>query len=158
MAEFRTSIEITASPDAVLEYLITADGMTAWMGAHATLDPRPGGIFQVDIAGSPIRGHYLEVVRPTRVVVSWGVAGSAELPVGSSRVAFSLVATAVGTRVEVTHSKLPEPLVAGHEDGWTHFLPRLRAAATGEPLGQDPWIPLPMPLTLPLPTPLRRST
>jgi uncharacterized protein YndB with AHSA1/START domain len=80
MAEFASSIEIETEPDEVFEFRVTEDGMTSWMGQRATLDPRSGGDFSVDIAGYGIRGRYLEVVRPRRVVVSWGVAGSAELP------------------------------------------------------------------------------
>ena len=78
MAEYATSIEIGASPEEVFEYLVTPGGMTAWMGQRAVLDPCPDGAFDVDVAGSPIRGRYLEVDRPHRLVVSWGVAGSAE--------------------------------------------------------------------------------
>lgn len=80
MAEYATSIEIEATPAEVFEYLVTDAGMTAWMGLHATLDPRPGGRFAVDIAGHAIRGEYLEVDQARRVVVSWGVAGSPDLP------------------------------------------------------------------------------
>ena len=76
MAEYTTSIVIAAAPDDVFDYLVTEAGMVAWMGQHASLDPRPGGGFAVDIAGHAIRGRYVEVERPHRVVVSWGVAGS----------------------------------------------------------------------------------
>lgn len=72
MAEQVTSIEINAEPAVVFEYLVTPEAMTAWMGQHAVLEPRPGGVFAVDIAGSPVRGTYLEVEAPRRVVVSWG--------------------------------------------------------------------------------------
>ena len=51
MAEFQDSIEIEAPPQAVFEYLTTNEGMTAWMGQYADLDPTPGGRFAVDIAG-----------------------------------------------------------------------------------------------------------
>lgn len=143
MAEYRTSIEIEASPEEVFDYLVTPDGMTAWMGQRADLDPRPGGTFQVDIAGSPIRGRYLEVDRPHRVVVSWGVAGSADFPPGASLVSFTLGVTARGTRVELVHSGIPDVLVTGHADGWAHFLPRLSVVAEGGVAGDDRWTPLP---------------
>jgi len=142
MAEYATSIEIHASPAAVFEYLVTADGMTAWMGQHAVLDPRPGGAFEVDIAGSPIRGEFLEVDRPHRVVVSWGLAGSREFPVGASTVSFTLTATGGGTRVDLLHSGLPEDRGSGHAYGWAHFLPRLRTVAQGGIAVADHWVPL----------------
>ncbi|MHA7984304.1 SRPBCC family protein [Rathayibacter sp. CAU 1779] len=142
MPDFHTSIDIDAEPDTVFDYLVTADGMTAWMGEFATLEPRPGGRFDVDIAGFPIRGEYLEVERPHRVVVSWGIAGSEDLPPGASRVSFELTAVAGGTRVDLTHSGLPDARVAGHRVGWAHFLPRLQGAGAGHPLGPDDWRPV----------------
>lgn len=143
MAEYATSIEIEASPEEVFQYLVTPDGMTAWMGQRANLDPIPDGAFSVDIAGSPIRGRYLEVDRPHRVVVSWGVAGSADFPPGASVVSFTLTPTAHGTRVDLLHSALPDIVVAGHADGWVHFLPRLLIVAEGGVAGDDGWAPVP---------------
>ncbi len=142
MAEHATSIEIDAEPADVFEYLVTPEAMTAWMGQRAVLEPQPDGVFEVDIAGSPIRGRYLEVERPCRVVVSWGVAGSDDLPPGASTVAFTLTSTARGTRVDVVHYGLPDPLLAGHADGWAHFLPRLVIVAQGRDAGHDYWVPL----------------
>jgi uncharacterized protein YndB with AHSA1/START domain len=142
MAEHATSIEIHASPDEVFDYLITPEGITAWMGERAVVDPRPDGVFEVDIAGYAIRGRYLEVDRPRRVVVSWGVAGSDELPAGASQVSFTLFSTPGGTRLDVLHSGLPELLIAGHVYGWEHFLPRLVVVAEGGAVGGDDWAPL----------------
>lgn len=142
MAEYQTSIEIAAPPETVFDYLTTEDGMTAWMGQHAELDPHPTGLFAVDIAGFPIRGQYLHVEHPTRVVVSWGVAGSQDLPAGASTVEFRLTATEYGTRVDLVHSGLPETELAGHANGWEHFLPRLAIAAPGGDAGPDHWRPI----------------
>lgn len=142
MAEYATSIEIDAPPATVFEYLTTDAGMTAWMGQHAELEPHPGGGFAVDIAGYPIRGRYLQVEPPTRVVVSWGVAGSAELPAGASTVEFRLTPIERGTRVDLIHSGLPETELEGHAAGWNHFLPRLRFAAPGGDAGPDHWRPI----------------
>ncbi len=142
MAEYATSIDIDATPAEVFDFLVTEAGMTAWMGQHARLDPRPGGAFAVDIAGHAVRGRYVDVERPRRVVVSWGVAGSADLPPGASRVEVTLTPTARGTRVELVHSGLPDPGLDGHADGWTHFLSRLRAVAAGGDAGRDDWVPI----------------
>lgn len=142
MAEHATWIEIDAEAADVFEYLVTPGAMTAWMGERAVLEPQPDGVFEVDIAGLSIRGRYLEIERPRRVVVSWGVAGSDDLPPGASTVAFTLTSTARGTRVDVVHSGLPDPLLAGHADGWEHFLPRLVIVAQGRDAGNDYWVPL----------------
>lgn len=141
MAEYAASIEIDASPEEVFEFLVTEEGMTAWMGQRAVLDPRPGGGFAIDIAGYAARGHYLEVERPHRVIVSWGFEGHPALPPGASTVTFTLVPTEGGTRVELVHSGLPESEVPGHADGWSHFLARLQIVAAGGDAGEDDWAP-----------------
>ena len=142
MAEYASSIEIDAPPATVFDYLITNEFMTTWMGQHADLEPHPGGRFAVDIAGHAIRGQYLQVERPTRVVVSWGVLGSTDLPAGASTVEFRLTETDGGTRVDLIHSGLPETELLGHADGWEHFLPRLSIAAPGGDAGPDHWQPI----------------
>lgn len=141
MAEFRDSIEIAASPETVFEYLTTNSGMTAWMGQYADLEATAGGRFAVDIAGHPVRGKFLEVSRPYRVVVSWGFASSVDLPPGASRVEFTLTAIGSGTRVDLLHSHLPDAEVRGHADGWAHFFPRLIIAGSGGDAGIDDWQP-----------------
>lgn len=138
---FQDSIDIEAPLEAVFEHLVTEQGLTAWMGQWARLEPRPGGAFEVDIAGHPVRGTFLEVLRPHRVAVSWGFAGSDTLPPGSSTVTFDLSACPGGTRVTVTHAGLPAVDVPGHAAGWRHFMPRLAVAAPGGDAGDDDWVP-----------------
>lgn len=142
MAEYLDSIDIASSPEAVFEYLTTNSGMTAWMGQYADLDPRPGGGFAVDVAGHPVRGEYLHVEHPNRVVISWGFAGSDDLPAGASTVEFRLTEIDGGTRVDLCHSDLPDTEIRGHADGWVNFLPRLAIAGAGGNAGPDAWRPL----------------
>lgn len=142
MSEYRTSIDIAAPPETVFEFLVTDEGMTAWMGHWAALDAREDGAFAVNIAGYAIQGRFLEVDRPRRVTMSWGVAGSDDLPPGASTVSFELTATAGGTRVDLLHAGLPATMIEGHIDGWAHFLPRLRIVCTGDDPGVDNWAPL----------------
>jgi uncharacterized protein YndB with AHSA1/START domain len=142
MAEHRSSVEIAAPPESVFEYLVTARGITSWMGDWARVDPTPGGEFSVNIAGYGARGVFLEVDRPRTVTVSWGFEASDALPPGASVVSFELTKIATGTRLEVVHSGLPECEVAGHAEGWHHFLSRLGHAATGATPSPDTWVPL----------------
>ena len=143
MAEFQDFIDIAAPPETVFDYLTTNEGMTAWMGQYADLNPTPGGQFAVDITGQPVRGEYLVVEPYRRVVVTWGFAASDHLPAGASTVEFLLTPIDGGTRLELRHCDLPETEVRGHAHGWTHFLPRLKVAGAGRDAGPDHWQPLP---------------
>jgi uncharacterized protein YndB with AHSA1/START domain len=109
------------------------------MGDYAELDALPGGAYTVDINGIPIRGRFVEVDPPKRVVFSWGVAGHDTLPPGATTVAIALTADGDGTIVELTHHDLPPDELAKHDTGWRHFLPRLAVAAAGGEPGPDPW-------------------
>ena len=111
-------------------------------GAVRRPRPHAGGRFAVDIAGYPVRGEYLVVEPPRRVVVSWGFPGSQDLPAGASTVEFVLTAVAAGTRVDLHHVDLPQTEVRGHAHGWAHFLPRLGLAGAGKDAGADHWQPL----------------
>ncbi len=86
MPEYVTHIDIGAPPQVVFDHLTTVAVLLAWMGEWAELTPEPGGTFAVNIQGTPVRGRYLEVDPPRRVVVSWGMAGAADFPEGSSQV------------------------------------------------------------------------
>jgi uncharacterized protein YndB with AHSA1/START domain len=143
MAEFRSVIDIGAPPETVFRYLVTDEGMSAWMGQWAALEPVPGGAFAVSIAGYRVRGSFLEVDPPRRVIFSWGFEGSSDLPPGASTVSFELTETDLGTRVELVHTDLPDGEVPGHADGWRHFLPRLVDVAGGATLPPDTWKPAP---------------
>jgi uncharacterized protein YndB with AHSA1/START domain len=139
MPEFSTSIDIDAPPEIVFEHLVTPEGMTAWMCQWADLDARPGGVFSAQINGTPVRGSFVEVDPPRRVVFTWGIPGNDDLPAGSTTVAFTLTGRGEGTRLDLLHSDLPEPSVASHREGWEHYLPRLRRRAAGEDVGPDRW-------------------
>lgn len=67
-------------PTEVYEYFTQAEAMVQWMGQSASLDPRAGGEFAVDVNGVAVRGRYLELEPPNRLVISWGFSGSDVLP------------------------------------------------------------------------------
>ena len=74
-----------------------------------------------------MRGQYLEVLAPERVVVSWGHAGSETIPPNSTQVEFDLAPTdSGGTLVEVEHRNLPAEHLPSHRIGWPTFMDRLR--------------------------------
>jgi uncharacterized protein YndB with AHSA1/START domain len=132
------SVHVEAVPERVFAYFTEPEAIVRWMGDYALLDAVPGGEFTVDINGVPVRGRYLEVHRPHRLVISWGHAGSERLPPGASTLEVVLTATADGTEVTIVHRDLPEPEATGHARGWRHFLDRLAVAGAGGDLGPDP--------------------
>jgi uncharacterized protein YndB with AHSA1/START domain len=123
------TIVIDAPPERVFQYFTRPAFLLRWMGEHAVLDPSPGGEFSVDIRGVPVRGRYLEVDPPTRLLISWGHAGSDRLPPGASVLEVRLQPTGDATTVTVIHSGLPEPEATNHRQGWHYFLSRLATAA-----------------------------
>jgi uncharacterized protein YndB with AHSA1/START domain len=122
---FRGEVHIEAPPEHVYAYFTRAEAMVRWMGDYALLDAREGGEFAVDIHGVPVRGRYLELDPPHRLVISWGHAGSDVLPPGASTVEVTLTAAGSGTDVALVHRDLPPPHDAGHARGWPTFLARL---------------------------------
>ena len=136
---FATEVDLPAPPEEVFRHLTDPAAMIRWMGQHASLEPVQGGAFEVDINGVPVRGRYLEVDPPRRVLVSWGVAGNDEMPPGATEVEFTLTPIPAGTRLRLVHRGLTESQREMHAVGWGHFLTRLAGAAAGNDPGPDPW-------------------
>lgn len=133
------AVHVAAEPEEVFEYFTRPEAIVRWMGDYAVLDPRPDGEFTVDINGVPVRGRYLEVDPPSRLVISWGHAGSELLPPGASTVEVTFTREEGGTTVRVVHRHLPEHEARQHALGWPHFLERLVLAGAGHDPGPDPW-------------------
>jgi len=132
-------VRIDASPETVFQYFTDPARMVRWKGRAATLDPRPGGVYRVEINDEAIaRGEYVELDPPRRVVISWGWEGGGDVPPGSSTVEFDLEPDGDGTVVRLTHRDLPPDSVEVHGHGWSNYLPRLAIAAAGGDPGPDP--------------------
>lgn len=135
-------IRILARPDVIFDYFVDPAKMRKWKGVWAELDPRPGGIYRVNITGREIaRGEYLEIVPFSRIVFTWGWEGEeSPLKPGSSTVEVTLVPDGDATIVRLVHRDLPAVGVEGYAQGWEHFLPRLAQIASGGDPGPDPWV------------------
>jgi uncharacterized protein YndB with AHSA1/START domain len=139
------AVRIAASPATVFEFFTDPEKQVVWMGRRAELDPRPGGIYRVEISDQVIaRGEFVEVDTPSRLVYTFGwegqEAGSGEhgVPPGSSRVEVTLEPDGDGTLVTLRHYDLPEEARPIHGQGWELFLGRLEIAAAGGDPGPAP--------------------
>jgi uncharacterized protein YndB with AHSA1/START domain len=121
-------LHIDAPPEIVFDCFCDPAALVSWMGDRAELEPRPGGVFAVDIDDMAVRGEYKVVERPGRLVFSWGFAGS-DVPPGASSVEVTLTPDKGGTELMLVHRDLPSSEVTRHRTGWERFLPALSEAA-----------------------------
>jgi uncharacterized protein YndB with AHSA1/START domain len=126
-------VEVALPRDEVFEFFTDPRRLVRWIGLSASLSPVPGGRFRFEVQpGQFCEGAYIDVEPPSFVSFTWGWTDPAwNLPPGSSLVSVRLTATSSGTRVRLTHDKLPGDLRAIHDEGWATFLARLSAAAAG---------------------------
>lgn len=119
---------IRATPDEVFDAWTTPSRMAAWMSpigaAEAEVDLRVGGSFRVVMVEARLEhtGEYLEIDPPRRLVFTWVSPFTGGEP---SVVTVELHPHDDGTRVVLTHERLPEDVVDGHRDGWGTMIERL---------------------------------
>jgi uncharacterized protein YndB with AHSA1/START domain len=125
---------IDASPETVFAFFTDPEKLTRWLAAEATLDPRPGGVCWQTHAGRDgvayrMRGEFVEVAFPTRVVLTWGFENeNRDVRPGSSTVEVTLEPRDGGTWLRLVHRDLPQSERGDHDGGWATMLDRLAAA------------------------------
>jgi uncharacterized protein YndB with AHSA1/START domain len=140
MAEVVREIVVDARPETIFEFFTVPEKHVQWEGTHAELDPRPGGVYRVLVAGAHhASGEYVEVSPPEKVVFTfgWEAEGNPIGP-GSTTVEITLHPDGDKTLVRLAHRGLPDESAAEqHGHGWDHYLGRLAVAAAGGDLGPD---------------------
>ena len=139
MADLVREILIDASPETIFEFFTVPEKHVQWEGTKAELDPRPGGVYRVLVAGSfQAAGEYVEVVPNEKVsfTFGWEQDGNPITP-GSSTVEISLHPEGTKTLVRLVHRDIPAEAVSDHTRGWDHYLGRLAVASTGGDAGPD---------------------
>jgi uncharacterized protein YndB with AHSA1/START domain len=132
--------QIAAPPATVFAFLTDPEKIVSWMGAEATTEMHPGGLYLLKGVNGRVtaRGTFREVVPVHRLAYSFGWEGDEEVPPGSSLVEIDLIDRDGGTLLRMTHSGLPNAAkCAGHDKGWAHYLGRLAMAAAGQDPGSD---------------------
>jgi len=134
-------VRIAARPEIVFT---DPEQMLKWQGVEVELDPRPGGIYrvQVNTLGHTTVGRFVEVVPHSRIVFTWGWdLPLYPVPAGSSTVEITLRPDGPGTLLHLRHSGLPDipAITESHGEGWSHYLARLGEFAASGIIGPDPW-------------------
>ena len=79
-------LTIDAARETVWEFLVDPEKATRWMGMSATLDPRPGGVYRVEIIpGNTAVGEFIEVDPPNFTPAKGTTKKSARAGVGSAK-------------------------------------------------------------------------
>jgi uncharacterized protein YndB with AHSA1/START domain len=73
--------------------------------------------FACDVNGTAVRGRYLELDPPRRLLISWGFDGSDDLPPGASTLEVRLLPERDGTRVGIRHRLLLADRLHAHASG-----------------------------------------
>ena len=129
-------LRIDAPPEVVWRFWVEPEQMVRWMGAVATLEPRPGGAFRIDYGqGDTIAGEYLELDEPRRLAMRWAWESADPVEAAPSRIEIELDAIddGKGTIFRLRHLGLTAPRRISHDEGWRYFLPRLIEAASAGP-------------------------
>jgi uncharacterized protein YndB with AHSA1/START domain len=139
MADLIREILVDARPATIFPFLVDPVRHTEWMGTEAELDPRPGGVYRVNVGGQhQSAGRFVEVVPNEKVVFTFGWdEPDHPIPAGSTTMTITLIPEGDKTRVQLVHSGLPADAVSDHTTGWDHYLSRLATAASGGVPGPD---------------------
>ena len=64
---YETEVRVEARPETVFRFFTDPVRMMQWKGVDAALDPRPGGVYRVNVTGrETVIGEYVEIDPPDR--------------------------------------------------------------------------------------------
>lgn len=138
---------VSAKPEDAFAYFTDPAKHVLWQGIRAELEPWPGGAYVIHFSeGARVRGSYLEVDPPRRLVLSWGwesdldfPPGARDVPPGSTKVHIEFVPDGLDTIIRLRHHDLPEGEFLGvTQTAWALYLGRIAAGLAGKTLEPDP--------------------
>ena len=137
MAELVREIMIDATPETIWPFLTDPAKHVEWDGTVAEIDPRPGGVYRVLVAGQfQSAGEYLEVVPMTKVVFTFGWEQDGHpISAGSTTVEITLHPEGGKTRARLVHRGLPDD---AQQPGSQHALALSTAAFLSSMTGASP--------------------
>lgn len=138
------SVFLPLDPEAAFELVTRPERLRRWQTVAARMDLRAGGEYRWTITpGHSAAGQVREVEPGKRLVFDWGWEGSES---DTSTVTITLEPAEGGTRLTLLHEGLATEEVAGHTEGWNHFMDRLVRFVTDGDAGADDWAAVPDPL------------
>ncbi|GAA1587872.1 MULTISPECIES: SRPBCC family protein [Kribbella] len=127
--EIRIERVLPATIERVYDAWTRAELLVRWYCPNPRLelkvraDVRRGGSYVVEMGPHVVRGTYLEVEPPTRLVFSWQWDGAGDEP---TRVEVELTEVPDGTRMRLSHTGFADAEdAANHRMGWEPELDRL---------------------------------
>jgi activator of HSP90 ATPase len=120
--EFTVSTTLKAKPERVFRAWLSTQGHSAMTGSPARVEPRVGGAFKA--WDGYITGRTLELKPYTRIVQAWRTTEFADDD-PDSKIEIELQETKSGTKLTLTHTKIPAGQVDDYESGWeeSYFAP-----------------------------------
>ncbi|MGN6377367.1 MAG: SRPBCC domain-containing protein [Gaiellales bacterium] len=127
------TMTLARPPSAVWSALTTAEGLSAWFGARATIDLRPGGAASMTFAGGmTVEMRVERVEEPSVFAYTWRLPNLPEDDPRRTYVEFTLEPAGDGTLLRVTETgfaQLPVDIRSetydSHSDGWSRELSEL---------------------------------
>jgi uncharacterized protein YndB with AHSA1/START domain len=124
---------IRSTPEKVFEALTKPEIARRYWGHENVSDWRPGSAWQHVRANEQrtvnVVGKVVEVVPPTRLVITWASPSQAADPAAYSRVRFDVEAYEEMVRLTVTHDELEagSAMAKGIQQGWPIVLSSLKS-------------------------------
>jgi len=138
------TVLLPVSADEAFALITEPDRLRRWKTVSARVDLRAGGQYRWTVVpGHVAAGTFTEVEPGRRIVFGWGWEGSPDLAPDASTVTITLEPAEGGTLVRLVHDGLTQQQVAGHLEGWNHFLGRLEQVASTGDAGPDDWAAVP---------------
>lgn len=127
-------ILIHAPAETVYHHLTDPAALLTWIAASAESEPVAGGGIRWTLPnGATMRGRYLDLQPPHRLIFSYGWENDLMgVPPESTIVEIDLDPHAQGTMLSLSHRLLPVTATEQHKQGWDYFLRRLAGQLANE--------------------------
>jgi uncharacterized protein YndB with AHSA1/START domain len=134
---------IPASRERVFAAWTTPEAIKVWFGPDSCrvldvqVDLRVDGEYCFSLSTEnlgeiKVRGRYLEVTPPTKLIYTWRWEGNSELTVGTSLVTVEFTSAGTFTEIRLTHEQLPSiESRDDHGHGWSGTFDKLEEYLVG---------------------------